>query len=432
MLKGALREVVITPPLGVSIPGYFENRLSAGVKDELHAKALAVSDGESDALIIAVDAVGLYASDVAAIRRRVAEFTGISPQQIMVSATHIHTGPPVANTFENRRDDDYCAYMTRKTADAAIEAYRQMAPCRIGAGRGEERGISFNRRYFMKDGTVRTNPGFNNPDTVKPAGPIDPEVAVLRIEDLQGRPLGAIVNFACHPDVVGGAQYSADYPGELSRVLKKAYGEQFVTLFLLGTCGNINHIDVRRKEGPEHYKKMGRILAGEVQKVWEKIQPQEDATVAAAGTEITVRTRNISPAQLEQARRAADDQSLPAIERIYARELLEYVKIVHTEEEAEVSGIRVGPLAIACLPAEVFVELGLEIKSRSLLPVTMIATQTNGRFGYIPTREAFAQGGYEPRTTRMNRLVPEAGEQFTAAAQAVLAQLAQSYKEGEA
>lgn len=427
MLQGAMQEVEITPPLGVSIPGYFENRLSTGVKDELHAKALALNDDSLTVIIIALDAIGIYHSDVCKIRKRVFDFTGVPEDCIMVSANHIHTGPPIANTFESRRDDDYSAYMIRKAADAAVEAFHHMVPCRIGAGKGTESGISFNRRYFMRDGSVRTNPGINNPDIIKPTGPIDPSVMVIRMEDMEHKPMGAVVNFACHPDVVSGTEFSADYPGELSRTLKKAYGSQFVSLFLLGACGNLNHVDVHNREKPEHYKKMGRILAGEVQKVWEKIRLQDETNVAlkAVTKHFLSKTRIVTDAELRAAQQTLADASKSATERIYAQELLEYVKTVHPEERVELQGIRIGDAAILGLPAEIFVELGLKIKDEAPSAFTMLSTQTNGRFGYIPTGIAFSQGGYEPRTTRMNRLVPEAGEKMTAVSQEVLTELQQ-------
>src|SRR5690554_5997301 len=133
-----------------------------------------------------------------------------------------------------------------------------MEPSKIGTGRGYVDNIAFNRRYFMKDGSVKTNPGVLNPNIDKPAGPIDPDVLVMKIEDMDGNILGAVVNFACHLDVVGGNEYCADYAGELSKTLKSFYGKDFITLFLTGLSGNINHINPNETifRRNNHYKKM--------------------------------------------------------------------------------------------------------------------------------------------------------------------------------
>lgn len=414
MIKCGMSEIPITPPLGLSIPGYFENRLSSGIKDELYAKAMVLDDGKNAAAFICLDAVAVYADQVRIIRERVSENTGIPFESIMVSATHIHTGLPVANSFKCLRDDAYVAFMLKKAADAAIISFNKRKPVRIGFGSGREDSISFNRRFFMKDGTVRTNPGFGNPDMVRPAGPIDPEVAVIRIDDLDGVPVGVVINFACHPDVVGGTEYSGDYPGELSRMLKKTLGNEIVSIFFNGTCGNINHLNAAGGVKPEagHHIKMGRILAGEVLKVREKIKVKEDLEVRSSMGSIKSATRIVTSEDVEKAHEILASQTAPQIEKIYANEILVYSESVRSDEIVELQVITVGELAVAGLPGEVFVELGLDIKGRSPFKHNMISTNANARFGYIPTPEAFEQGGYEPRTTRVNRLEPGAGSKM--------------------
>src|SRR5690606_5530535 len=110
------------------------------------------------------------------------------PEQMMISATHTHTGPPMRPAFDGSMDETYNQFFIKKIADAAILAYQKLEPANIGCGRGQEDGIAFNRRFWMKDGTLRTNPGFDNPDLDRVAGPTDPEVLVLRIDDLNGNP----------------------------------------------------------------------------------------------------------------------------------------------------------------------------------------------------------------------------------------------------
>lgn len=410
MIKCGTVELQITPPLGLSIPGYFEDRRSVGIKDELYVKALVLDDGNTVVAIIVIDAVAIHQQDVIAIRERVRSQTGILWENIMVSATHIHTGPPVASTFKCIRDEEYVSILIKKSADAAVIAFKKMKPVKIGFNVGREESISFNRRFFMKDGSVRTNPGVNNPLIDKPTGPIDPDVCVMRIDDEQGKPQAFVTNFACHPDVVGGNEYSGDYPGELSNTLKKVYGQDIVSLFITGTCGNINHIDVTNKTfiGQDYYIKMGRVLAGEVIKTIEKIETSDNIKIKASLTCFKASTRELSEEMIKKAEDLMKLENADPIEKIFAEEIFVYLKKREKTLDVEVQAIKVGDLAIVGLPGEIFVEWGLKLKKSSPFKFNMLNTLANARCGYLPTLEAFSQGGYEPKTTRINQLVPEA------------------------
>ncbi|MDF2815848.1 MAG: Neutral ceramidase, partial [Paenibacillus sp.] len=275
MIRCGMSEVIITPPLGCSMPGYFHDRRSTGILDELYAKAVVWESNTDMAAIIALDCIDLTRPIVEAIRSQVRAGTGISESCVMVSATHTHTGPPVKTTTFLQDDQAYLDWMIERAAEAAITAYHSRQEAIIGVGLGQEDRIAFNRRFFMQDGTVRTNPGIGNPHIVRPTGPIDPQVIVLRIDDTQGRPIGVITNYATHTDVVGGTEYSGDYPGELSVAIKEALGSQTVSMFLMGASGNINHYNVVSGKASDYvkpsdyYRRMGRILAAEVLRVRE-------------------------------------------------------------------------------------------------------------------------------------------------------------------
>ena len=166
MLKCGASEVKITPDLGMGIPGYFDDRRADGILDDLYAKALAVeSDGEC-AIVIVCDTINLDRQDVLRMRKKISEKTGICPDRISISATHTHTGGPSWSGFESHREPEYLNRMISGAAEAAITAYESMRPAKIGFGIGELTGVSFIRRFFMKDGSVRTNPG-NDPDVVQ-------------------------------------------------------------------------------------------------------------------------------------------------------------------------------------------------------------------------------------------------------------------------
>src|SRR5262249_34688536 len=175
-------------------------------------------------------------------RREIEKRTSISGNNVMISATHAHTGPILStrglrDTFLGGGSDlaqRFAAELPSKIASAVEQADARLLPARVAAGQGHEASIAFNRRYFMKDGTVGWNPGLLNPNILKPAGTIDPEVPVVYFESLDKKPLATYVNYAVHLDNVGGLQFSADMPYTLSKLLAEFKGPNMVTVYTTG------------------------------------------------------------------------------------------------------------------------------------------------------------------------------------------------------
>ncbi|WP_262679750.1 neutral/alkaline non-lysosomal ceramidase N-terminal domain-containing protein [Paenibacillus sp. J5C2022] len=418
MIRCGMVELDITPPLGNTIPGYFYVRQSTGIRDPLYAKALVMESGGTQVAFVSLDCLTLTRSVVIRIRERIHAETGISPSNVMVSATHTHTGPPVKSNTIFEANHEYLDWMADKAADAAIMAYRTRREAQVGFASGHEEDIAFNRRFRMNDGTVKTNPGIGNPQVHCATGPIDPEVSVMRIDDTAGNPIGVVTNYACHTDVVGGTEYSGDYPGELSAVIKKVLGAEVVSLFMMGASGNINHIDVQggcsddNASLSRHYEKMGRILAGEVVKVREKIRTSPDSVkLEIRQSFFPMEYRAPTDSEVSAARTTLRTVSPQDVEHAFAKELLEAAEMKDGAVEIEIQAVRIGDYAVIGLPAELFVEFGLEIKDKSPFRMTFINELCNGSVdAYLCTREAYRQGGYEPRITSKNRLVEEAGE----------------------
>lgn len=428
MVRSGACEIVITPPLGSEIPGQFADRRLTEVKDELYVKAVAVESGGETLLLVVVDALFILATETERIRQRIHTFTEVAPERIMVSATHTHTGPPIWPG----QDEAYLAELVRKSADAAILAYRRLRPARIGFGSGHEAGIAFNRRFRMKDGTLQTNPGYGNPQLIDPEGPADPEVLVARIDDEEGRPLAVITNFACHPDTVGGTEASADYPGSLSRSLKLALGAQTVSLFVQGASGNVNHHDFLRPRAivADHYDKMGKILAREVLRIRKKIVVPENGQplpLGAARCRFPLEYRQATEEEAAEARQTLELPDVRPIERILAERLLQTMENPVREAEMEIQAFRIGELAVAGLPGELFAELGLRLKAEAPFDGLIVNTICNGtNTGYVGTREAHANGGYEMRLRNFSRNAPGTGELFVDKALELLRQLRQT------
>ncbi|HSI74309.1 MAG TPA: neutral/alkaline non-lysosomal ceramidase N-terminal domain-containing protein, partial [Lunatimonas sp.] len=252
---GGVAQVEITP----REKGYPHYRgASTGTHDPLFAKAMVLMEGDEKLALLVCDLLWIERDLSVKVRMKIEEETGIPYQNIIVSATHTHTGPAyhpnireltgklripfdtIHNTGEN---DSYPSWLAQKMVEAVTDAHNNALPVNLVSGSGKAGGIAFNRRFLMKDGKVVTNPGIENPQISRTTGPIDPMVELMLIrrksDDL---PIGSLTNFAVHADTFGGTAFGADYPGYLAQELAFILGDQLVSVFAAGACGNINHV----------------------------------------------------------------------------------------------------------------------------------------------------------------------------------------------
>ncbi len=418
MNKCGMYEIEITPPLGLMIPGYFQKRQASEVVDGLFAKALVLDNGKDTAAIVALDAIGTTKMLVDGIRERVNSFTGIPRECIMVTATHCHTAGPF-------HDKEYLPWLIKKAADAVIMAYKKRKSAVLSYGTGSIGGLAFNRRYYMKGGKVSTNPSPGDTDILKPEGPVDESLAVLKIQGTDGNPIGIVVNFSCHLDTVGGTGYCADYPGEISTNIKKFLGNSAVCMFITGACGNINHYDINNPETYDnrvYYKKFGRMLAFETMKILNN--PDGEVSLKTLGILTQYSEFNLRKPSSDEIRWANEllkegkeggyvDKGVNYTEEAYAQRIVSLSQMKQNDISVEIQIVCTEEMAITGWPGEMFVEFGLELKKRSPRVFNMIAELSNGvECGYIPTRGAFANGGYEPRFSDSANLEEDAGKKI--------------------
>jgi neutral ceramidase len=433
--------VDITPPIGSFVMGQFEDRFAQVVNDPLHARAMVLDDGETTVALVACDLAVLATDTVATIRSLVAAQSGLRPDHVMVTATHTHTGPAMIAGLARPADAEYVALVARDVAGVVAAASRAKRPAAIGVGSGWEPSASHNRRWVMSDGTSRTHPRKDDPNNRYPEGPDDPLVGVVFARGEDERLIAALVNYNTHTIVVGHENaYSADYPGYVVRAIKAAHGTDTEVLFVNGALGNVCPIDVfdlaHREYGYRWAQRVGHVIAGEALRVIAKTDVDPDARIRVGSRRIELAMRDVTAGQREQARRllalpegqlppGVDNPRAALVERTFARETL----LVDEERRrsptvaAEVQVIAVGDAAFVGIPAELFVEYGLEIRRRSPFGQTFIAGLANGYTSYVPTPRAMKGGGYEPRLARTSKLVAEAGQQLTDAAVSVLQEL---------
>ncbi len=439
-LRVGAAAVTINPPEGTPLAGYYAPRGAGAVLDDIHSKALVLDQDGTRMALVVCDLISLPRRTVVEARELIEKRTGIPAGHVMISATHTHTGPVVAHGSAMDALTGAGSDLGRRYAEAlpgliarsVAEANGKLAPARLSAAVGREAGLSFNRRFFLRDGTVAWNPPKRDPAIVRPAGPIDPDVGVLYFQAARGEPVATYVNFAMHPDTTGGTAVSADYPGVLSRLLADCKGPGMLTVFANGCCGNLNHRDVAwadPQHGPAEAKRIGTVLAGVVCETYPRLRPVSAGPLRVRSEVVRLPLAPVTEADVAHARevvipgRAA---KVSFLEQVKAYRVLDVAAREGRPWEVEVQVIALGDqVAWVSLPGEIFVELGLAVKKASPFPYTLIAELANGSIGYIPNKPAYAQGNYEVVSARC---AEGSGERLAETAIRLLKELAPARK----
>lgn len=410
-MRASFYECDITPPLGGYIWGHYKKVIAEDVLDTLYAKALVVEDNGEVAAIVAVDTCSIPTEMHEIVTKRIFEYTGITPERVCISSNHTHKGAPVFDSPEINcfADSTYKDVFFRRVADAVILAYKRLGdePVTVKFGKVEVPGIGFNRDGILEDGRLVTHlRGKSNVKAV--LGKTDPDLSVITFEK-EGRTIGAIINFACHQDCTGRSRgYSGDYSSVIAQELKMEYGSDFVSLFLLGTCGDINNANYDASIPKKGHRTIGKILA------------EAAKTVIANATDIGAGVGVVKEAVKIKRRIADNDYVMKAIyewNNIGRLQNLLYYQASNEEEFSElyVQAIRIGELCIYILPGEIFVKNGLEIKAKSPFEKSIVVENSNSYCGYVPTENGFAENSflYEAALCYHSCLVPEAGNILT-------------------
>ncbi|MBN1804834.1 MAG: hypothetical protein JW837_06255 [Sedimentisphaerales bacterium] len=406
VLRAGVSRVNITPPLGVKLIGS-KGYPSDAILDDLYAKSLVFSDGETTLAIVSADLLYSPLEDITnPVREIVTEKTGIPAENILVCATHTHSGPEVFSRSKlapvQRKNADidqfYLRSLINKMAGSVFIAYQNMkdssrkagSQVKIGAAKGELAEIIYNRRPKKADGMVEmafTLPPevtatkgivtdaegnvrvtFTLPDKELEFGPVDPEICVLRVEDSEGGVVATLVNFGCHPVSIYpylNNSISADYPAYTAKVVEEMEGG--ICLFTLGPAGNV--VPVQR--GVEPREQIGKAIGGEALRKLQFVGTRSDVTLKSLKKEVRFPIKESSPKQGESTEAKA-----------------EYIT-------TEIQVLRLGEVYILGLPGEILAEVGLEIKRKSGVENLFVISICNDSIGYVCHGRAYDEGGYE-------------------------------------
>ena len=409
MLKAGIAKVDITPPVGVRMAGFSGRTLpSLAVHDPLWARALVLDDGARRAGLVSLDL--LYASEdlVARVREAAASGSGIPADGLLIASTHTHSGPADAGDEATKDERAYWSSLPDKLTQVISQAAAALQPARLGVASGWC-AVGINRREKVPGGRIEL--GRNH------FGVFDTELGVVRLEGAGGRPIGAVMNYACHPVCLMADNYliSADYPGFARYLLEERLGGG-MAIFFNGACGNVNPREAAVDHGMASgsnfrtTERAGENVAQEAARVWGKAAVADDVTLAFARRTISLpanyeralRTAEAAVAEAErQAALPAPEETpyvtwryRPSLERAKAR-LARVRERGSAPITCEIQAIRVGPVAFLGWPGEIFCELGMAAKQGSPFRPTYVIGYANGSVGYVPTPEAFGEGGYE-------------------------------------
>ena len=423
----------ITPPIGQYMSGKAVPRIAQGVEDPLHVRALAFEEGKR-AIVMVFDFAGMRQELCETIRLHVAEKMNMDQSDILIACTHTHTGPVLhSNSATESADADYVAALPTFALAAAQGAVADLKEATMLGAQDVLEKVTYIRRFRMRDGSVRTNPGRNNPDVLEPMSPADETIRLVRFVR-EGAEEILLVNFQVHPDVMNTKGFSADYPGIVCNTLEQALpGTKCI--YFNGTAGDLNHIDIHTPEwdpnvGPMQALHMGRSIAGKALMLYTKARPIAGGSVRTKQLPVTIHLRAPEPERVPESREivrlheAGLDDQLPytGMELVTAyfeaRQIIERSQPDYqTEKTVTVSGLSVGELCVVGLPGEPFCDIGRQIRETSPFAMQLTLGICNGYEGYFPTADAFNVNGYESRTSRF---VPGIGEALTEAGKTVV------------
>lgn len=439
-IKVGVAETIITPqdPVGKAMAGYDRGKnMSTGVHDDLHARSIVIegADGSSVAMMT-IAIVNMSEVIMDSIRSGVNQATGIPFKNVIISATHTHSGPVMGNIT-----GEYAQFFIKRSIESAVNAWKSRVYGKIGTGSVNVTGLAMNDRRMEYGGLTP-----------------DPEAGIIKIEDDKGKLLGVFFNYGCHPSTMDlhNLQFTEDWPYFSIQDIKQKVGKNIIVGYFQSAQGDAKvgygaELSAVGAYMPgvrtfENAKRKGLLMGEAVLKVLASIKTEDNPAVRVAYDKFKVPLRTTYPytqaealawqqkaqktfdekqklvmayptdsASLEQYQEAARQlvSKGPIGTTIGPRTLDKYKADLWLANQAVIQSkrvealpkdvaplsmpmqaVRLGKTVFVTFPCEIFTEIGLTVKKRSPFESTFVFGVAGGYGGYIATAAEYIEGGY--------------------------------------
>ncbi|HRV04623.1 MAG TPA: neutral/alkaline non-lysosomal ceramidase N-terminal domain-containing protein [Candidatus Ratteibacteria bacterium] len=395
MVKIGFGSSIVNPPVGSSLVGYFENRISKGIKDDLYARCICFDDGERIFFAVSADFCWVEQALYEKLKNMISEKLCIKNFGLAVHATHTHTGPltdyndTIIYTEGFSVDPEYIKKLPSLFFNAVEQSYKARRDVSLGFGSINVPGISFIRRYKMKNGMVITNP-VDRSQILEPSGSFDDTLNLMKVQDKNGRLFCIVINFPLHPDTVGGELISGDWPGILVSRITKYLGCN--AIFFNGAAGDINHINPYDKNtrSSEIVERIVGTLFENIKSMQENIECSPAKHILFSEDKFKMPKRKITQEQIEQAKEFVKKYPSNNLRAIVGRSLLKQAEIKTNFLDNNVALLTIDrDMAAFFTSGEIFSSIGLKIKNLMDFKHRWVIENCNGHLGYIPDEKAF-------------------------------------------
>ena len=380
VLRAGIARIDITPDIPVMLYGYASRKTpSEGIHDHLFARAVAFESGGKELVMVSTD-IGSYTDTLySVIRKSMTAKFGLKESEFFLAAIHSHSSPVVSLDLNKMVESNvkYTQSLQQKLLTVVGEALGNLKPVNTGAGVGYS-PVGSNRREMISDGSITL--GRN------PYGPTDKEVLVFKMTDPNGKPMGAIFDYATHATSLGpdNMMISGDVLGISEQFVEQIIGKDFISQVFAGASGNIDPwyrilptFNTENGWIPETVL-LGTLLGEEVVHVFNDIK-----TTGSDGE----MTSSIETIQCPRKKLDEKDDELPALDK------QETIPVT-------ITAAHIGnDVAFISFNVEMLTEIGMAIKAGSPFKHTFIITHCNGSSGYLPLSALYKEGGYEINST---------------------------------
>ena len=414
----------------VIVNGGMYERTADKVIEPLHARCFVLKSGEKKIAICVVDSCMVPRDILDQSKAMASKTTGIAVEDIMISSTHTHSAPSSFGALGSSADPKYVRFLIPQLAKGIKFANDRLQPAQMGFGVGENKNNVFNRRWLMEPGTAATNrfsgkvddraqmnPGVANGNKIRQLGGVDTDVYVVSFQDRAGKPIGVLANYSTH--YAGAPSLSADYFGLFANLIQKEWSggdTKFVAAMSNGTSGDTNCLDFTDAKRKFDRFTVARELADTALATLKEIEYRSDVAIEMKQAELELSIRQADEKELTAAKKLLEPLkgSKPrTLEQVYAREAV-LLSQLPSKRKIVLQAIRIGDLAIATFPNEVFTETGKKIKTQSPIKATFNIELANGADGYIPPPAHHKLGGYTTWRARSSCLEEDAEPKIVA------------------